>query len=140
MFFRQKKRPSFPDPFFHSHRAMASAPLSSPSPSVFRSSTPTGWSHEKMPAEVPIELAEARPTVASAEGGSQSLESWFYFCQANHEKKMASSKVKGSMSLRAGAQRREHRLLEPTYWAPSPGATAAACGTDEHSAALHNVI
>ena len=55
-------------------------------------------------------------------------------------KKMATSRAKGSMSLRAGAQRREHRLLEPTYWAPSPDATAAACAADESSAALRDAI
>ena len=55
-------------------------------------------------------------------------------------KKMATSKAKGSMSLRPGAQRREHRLLEPTYSASSPGATTAACGTLEYSAALRSAI
>ena len=43
------------------------------------------------------------------------------------------------MSLRPGAQRREHRLLEPTFSAPSPGATAAACGTLEYSVVFQRI-
>ena len=55
-------------------------------------------------------------------------------------KKMASSRAKGCMSLRAGSERLKHRLLEPTYSASSPGATTAACGTLEYSAALRDAI
>ena len=59
---------------------MASAPPSSLSPSVFRSSTPSGCPHEKMAAEAPIELGEARPPVASREGGEQHLEGDYLIC------------------------------------------------------------
>ena len=44
---------------------MAASPLSPLRPAVFRSPTPNGWSHVKMPAEAPIELLTARPPVAS---------------------------------------------------------------------------
>ncbi|MDC0525380.1 hypothetical protein OAO87_00180 [bacterium] len=44
------------------------------------------------------------------------------------------------MSLRPGSERLKHRLLEPTYSASSPGATAAACGTLEYPAAPRNAI
>ena len=47
---------------------------------------------------------------------------------------------KGSMDSRPGLQRIEQRLLEPTYSAPWQGATAAACGTDEDWAAVHDVF
>ena len=77
-FFAKRGAPRFLTPRFAPRRAMASAPLSSLSPSVFRSSTPNGWSHAKMAAEAPIELVEARPTVAFPEGGCESLESGFY--------------------------------------------------------------
>ena len=65
---------------FASSGAMASSPPSSLSPSVFRSSTPSGCPHEKMAAEAPIdiELVEARPPVASREGGEQHLEGDLY--------------------------------------------------------------
>ena len=52
----------------------------------------------------------------------------------------ASWQSKGSMDSRPDAQRREQRLLEPTYSAPWQGATVAACGTDEDWAAVHDVF
>ena len=47
---------------------------------------------------------------------------------------------KGASLSRPGSQRLEERLLEPTFSAPPPGATAAACGTGEYSAALHDAF
>ena len=132
--------PHFLTPPFASSRAMASAPPSSLSPSVFRSSTPSGCPHEKMAAEAPIELGEARPTVTSREGGEQHLESDLYKSDELSCSRGATSEGKGSMSSRPGSPRLEHRLLEATFSAPSPGATAAACVTDEHLAAVRNVI
>ena len=132
--------PRFLTPRFAPRRTMASAPLSSLSPSVFRSSTPSGCPHEKMAAEAPIELGEARPTVASREGGEQHLESDLYKSDELSCSRGATSEGKGSMSSRPGAERRKHRLLEATFSATSPAATAAACGTDEYSAALRGAI
>ena len=119
---------------------MASAPPSSLSPSVFRSSTPSGCPHEKMAAEAPIELGEARPPVASREGGEQHLESDLYKSDELSCSRGATSEGKGSMSSRPGVQRREHRLLEATFSATSPAATAAACVTEENSAAVGGAI
>ena len=119
---------------------MASAPPSSLSPSVFRSSTPSGCPHEKMPAEAPIELGEARPTVASREGGEQHLESDLYKSDELSCSRGATSEGKGSMSLRPGSERLKHRLLEATFSAPPAGSTAAACVTEENSAAVGGAI
>ena len=140
MFSRQKQRPSFPDPS-----------ISSSQSDGFRSSL--------LPLPLSLSLLDAERLVArkNARGGSDrarrgasdcrigggrfsKLGEWFLQMMSICMKKMASSRAKGFMSLRAGAERRKHRLLEPTFSAPSPGATAAACGTLEYSAAVHNAI
>ena len=140
MFFGQKRRPSFPDPSFCSSQSDG-----------FRSSL--------LPLPLSLSLLDADWLVArkNACGGSDrarrgasdcrigggrfsKLGEWFLQMMSICMKKMASSKAKGIMSSRPGSERLEHRLLEPTYWAPSPGATAAACVADESLAAVHNVI
>ena len=93
-----------------------------------------------MAAEAPIELGEARPPVASREGGEQHLESDLYKSDELSCSRGATSEGKGSMSSRPGAQRREHRLLEPTFWPPPAGSTSAACVAEESSAAVRNAI
>ena len=55
--------------------SMASAPPPRAPLSSLRFSWPTGCSHEKMPAEAPIELRMARPMVPSAQGDSTELKS-----------------------------------------------------------------
>ena len=140
MFLGQKQRPSFPDP-------------------SFRSSQNDGFRSPLLPLPLSLSLLDAERLVAreNGRGGSDrarrgasdcrigggrfsKLGEWFLQMMSICMKKMACSKVKGSMSLRAGSERLEHRLLEPTYSASSPGATAAACGTLEYSAALRNAI
>ena len=93
-----------------------------------------------MAAEAPIELGEARPPVASREGGEQHLESDLYKSDELSCSRGATSEAKGSMSSRPGSLRLEHRLLEATFSATSPAATAAACVTEENSAAVGGAI
>ena len=79
MFFRQKKRPSFPDPSFRSSQSDGFRSSLLPLPlSLSLLHAENGCSHAKMTAEAPIELVEARPPVAFPEGGCESLESGFY--------------------------------------------------------------
>ena len=139
-FFRQKRRPPFPE-----------APRKPAESDGFRSSPP--------PSPLSLSLLDAERLVAqkNARGGSDrarrgasacrirrgrraKLGECFLQMSAFALKKWASSGPKGSMSSRPGAERRKHRLLEPTFWPPPAGFTSAACGTHEYLAALHDAI
>ena len=113
-------------------KSMAASPLSPLRPAVFRFPTPSGWSHVKMPAEAPVELLTARPPVAVRLRVAQTCKRYLSTRGFIFMKEEATWQEKGAMETRPGAVRREERLLEPTCSAPPPGASAAACGTDEY--------
>ena len=119
---------------------MAAPPPSPLFPAVFRFSTPHGWPHAKMPAEAPIEQLTARPPVASPGAGGEACNCCFGASLKFHGEKRASSVRQRWIGSRPGSERIEEWLLEPTDSAVWRAAASPAFGTEEHSAAVHDVF